>query len=94
MSIIVAVETLRASLGIAIRKVAVSLHLHVLDINVHGGRYLVLCVQVGRWWRGPSWLGVKECTSFDALVYEDRIVDGLGTLVSGRSSDVSLQTRP
>ena len=42
MCIIVVVETLRASLGITIRKVAASLHLHVLDVNVHGGCSLVL----------------------------------------------------
>ena len=42
MCIIVVVETLRASLGITIRKVAASLHLHVLDVNVHGRHSLVL----------------------------------------------------
>ena len=41
-----------ASLGIAIRKLAVSLHLHILDVNVHGGRSLVLRAQVGRSRRG------------------------------------------
>ena len=82
-----AVETLRASLGITIRKVAASLHLHVLNINVHGGRSLVLRVQGGRWWRGPSWLGFREC-SFDALGNEDHIVEGLGL------SDVRAQTGP
>ena len=87
VSIIVAVETLWASLGITIRKIVPSLHLHVLNINVHGGRSLVLRAQVSRWWRGPSWLGFRVC-SFDALGNEDCIVEGLGR------SDVRAQTWP